>query len=322
MSRASHPVDLYLLRVLTTVVAERSISRAAVRLNQSQPAVSTALRRLRQVFGDPLLVREGPGMVPTERAVRLAAQALAALAEIDRMLLDPPQFDAASTPQTFHVATPDYLATTFLARVVQRLRAQAPQARLVIHPLGPAFDHERALAEGDVDIVIGNWPQPPERMHMAQLLRDEVVCLLDARHALAGGMTATQYIAAPHLVPLSYSNARRGVVDSHLARLRLQRDARIMLPYFELAPYLLPGTDLVFTTARHFAEHFARMLPLAVVAAPFDFPPMSFYQLWHDRSHQQPSHRWLRLLIGECAAALEAGGAPADGFATKGCGLR
>lgn len=305
MTRPTDPVDLYLLRVLCTLVAGRSVSRAAVKLNQSQPAVSTALKRLRDIFNDPLLVREGAAMVPTERALQLRDGARTALGEIDRMLSDPERFDPASSQQTFHVASPDYLAMSFLAGTVEHMRSEAPRTRLVVHPLGPDYDYERALAQGELDVVIGNWPTPPERLHLSLLLEDQIVCVISRRHPLAKkGFTAEQYLAAAHVVPAPYSMSQRGVVETHLASLRLTRDARIVLPYFEIAPYLLVNTDLVFTTARHFAQHFAQLLPLAVVAAPFDFPPMRFYQLWHDRSQHQASHRWLRELLGRSARKL------------------
>jgi DNA-binding transcriptional LysR family regulator len=305
MTRPTDPVDLYLLRVLCTLVAERSVSRTAVKLNQSQPAVSSALKRLRDTFHDPLLVREGAAMVPTERALQLRESARAALGEIDRMLADPERFDPASSQQTFHIASPDYLAMGFLAGAVEQMRAEAPRARLVVHPLGPDYDYERALAQGELDVVIGNWPTPPERLHLSLLLEDEIVCVVSVRHALAKkGFTPEQYLAAAHIVPAPYSMSQRGVVETHLASQRLTRDARIVLPYFEIAPYLLVNTDLVFTTARHFAQHFAQILPLAVVAAPFDFPPMRFYQLWHERAQHQASHRWLRELLSRSARRL------------------
>jgi DNA-binding transcriptional LysR family regulator len=305
MTRPTDPVDLYLLRVLCMLVAERSVSRAAVKLNQSQPAVSTALKRLREIFNDPLLVREGAAMVPTERALQLRDSARSALGEIDRMLADPERFDPSSSQQTFHVASPDYLAMGFLAGAVEQMRTEAPRARLVVHPLGPDYDYERALAQGELDVVIGNWPTPPERLHLALLLEDKIVCMMSRRHPLAKkGLSAEQYLAAAHVVPAPYSMSQRGVVETHLASLRLARDARIVLPYFEIAPYLLVNTDLVFTTASHFAQHFAQLLPLVVVPAPFDFPPMRFYQLWHDRSQHQASHRWLRELLNRSARNL------------------
>src|SRR5262249_51583234 len=219
---------------------------------------------------------------------------------------DPERFEPASSQQIFHVASPDYLAMGFLAGAVEQMRAQAPRSRLVVHPLGHDYDYERALAQGELDVVIGNWPTPPERLHLTLLLEDEIVCMVSRKHPRAGdGFTPEQYLAAAHVVPAPYSISQRGVVETHLASLRLAQAARIVLPYFEIAPYLLVNTDLVFTTARHFAEHFARILPLVVVAAPFEFPAMRFYQLWHDRSQHQASHRWLRELLSASARSLQ-----------------
>lgn len=313
MSRIRDPIDTYLLRVLVALVSERSVSRAAVRMNQTQPAVSTALRRLREAFGDPILVRERSGMVPTERALQLRDRARGALSEIDRMLAGPEEFEPASSSLTFSVASPDYLAASFLADVVARFRVEAPQARLVVHPLNAGFDFESALAQGELDIVIGNWPEPPERLHLSLLLEDDLVCLMGRRNPLAapGAMTLERYLAAAHVVPVPLAVSQRAVVETHLAGLRLARDARIVVPYFTVAPHLLVDSDLVFTTARHFAMQFVRTLPLAAVPAPEGFPRMRFYQLWHDRSQHQAAHRWLRgLLAGVAAKMVEKSGAP------------
>jgi DNA-binding transcriptional LysR family regulator len=306
MSRATDPIDTYLLRVLVALVAERSVSRAAARMNQTQPAISTALRRLRDLFGDPILVRERSGMVPTERALQLRDRARDALAEIDRMLAGPERFEPFASTSTFHIALPDYLAAQFLVEATARFRTEAPQARLVVHALSTTYDYERALAQGELDIVIGNWPQPPERLHLSLLLEDELVCLMSARNLLASeeALTLEQYLQAQHLVPTPYTQAQRGVVETHLATLRRTRDARMTVPYFALAPHLLVGTDLVFTTARHFAAQFVRQLPLVAVPVPAGFPRMRFYQLWHERSQHQAGHRWLRGLLAALAAGL------------------
>ena len=309
MSRPADPVDSYLLRVLVTLVSERNVSRTAIRLNQSQPAISSALNRLRGIYGDPLLVREKGGMAATDRAVALREHARRALAEIDAMASGAEQFDPALSQQTFRIGSPDFMVASFLAGVVERFCEEAPRARLVVQPLAADFDHQRALAQGELDVVIGNWPEPPQHLHLSLLLEDEVVCLTSrddprARH----GLTREQYLAARHLVPLSYSPSQRGVVETHLAKLRVTRDARVVVPYFELAPHLLVNTDLVFTTARHFAVHFARLLPLAVSAAPLDFPPMRFYQLWHERSRQSLPHRWFRGLLSDAARRMTSGG--------------
>ena len=311
MTRPADPVDSYLLRVLVTLVTERNVSRTAIRLNQSQPAISTALKRLREVFDDPLLVREKGGMAPTERALALREHARRALGEIDAMRAGAEQFDPASSPQTFRIGSPDFMVASFLAGAVARFCREAPRARLAVLPLGPAFDYEAALAQGELDVVIGNWPQPPQHLHLSVLLEDEIVCLT-GRHdpRAARGLTREQYLAARHVVPLPYSPSQRGVVETHLAGLRLARDARIVVPYFELAPYLLVDTDLVFTTARQFAAHFARLLPLAISSAPFDFPRMRFSPLWHERSQDAPAHRWFRGLLSDTARAMARTGAP------------
>lgn len=304
MSRPSDPIDTYLLRVLTVALAERNLTRTAIRMNQSQPAISAALRKLRTLFDDELLVRSGNAMVPTPRGLELLETARAALQEIDKLFAAREAFDPATTAQPFRIGCPDYLATVFLAGVVRELRRQAPGAQLVIHPLGPDFDFERALAHGELDIVIGNWPEPPEQMHTAPLLDDDIVCLMAAEHPLAKGkMTRAQYLRAPHLVPLAFSPAHRGIIDKHLATLRVTRNTRVMVPFFTMAPHMLVGSDLIFTISRHFALHYAKLLPLAVVPCPIEFPRMRFYQMWHGRSQASEAHRWLRGVLKGVAGA-------------------
>ena len=307
MTRTTDPFDTYLLRVFSMLMAERSVSRAAARLGQSQPAVSAALKRLRDILGDPLFVRDKQRMVPTERALQLEPSVRIVLGEIDSLLAPAAEFDPASTRLTFRIGTPDFLAPPLMASLVSYLRMTAPGARLLLQPLGHDYDYEAALANGELDVVIGNWPQPPEHLRMTILLEDEVVCLVSRDHPRAGSqLTVADYLNGSHIVPLTYSVMQRGVVESHMAALRLSREATVTVPYFSLAPSLLPGTDLIFTTSRHFAEHYARQLPLAVLVAPFDFPMMRFYQLWHSRTQQSPSHAWLRSLLSAVARTAAA----------------
>ena len=307
MSRAADPFDTYLLRVFSMLMAERSVSRAAARLDQSQPAVSAALKRLRGILGDPLLVKDKQRMVPTERALQLEASVRIVLGEIESLLAPTAEFDPATTKLCFRIGTPDYLAPPLMASLVSYLRLTAPRARLVLQPLGNGYDYEAALANGELDIVIGNWPQPPEHLRMTILLEDDVVCLVSRDHPRAGSqLTVADYLNGAHIVPLTYSVMQRGVVESHLAALRLHREATVTVPYFSMAPSLLPGTDLIFTTSRHFAAHHARQLPLAIVKSPIDFPTMRFYQLWHSRTQQSQSHVWLRSLMSATARRADA----------------
>ncbi|SDL25246.1 transcriptional regulator, LysR family [Franzmannia pantelleriensis] len=306
MTSRQASLDPYLLRVLCLLIAERSVSRTALRLHQSQPAISAALRKLRETFDDALLVREKGGMVPTERALQLLPDAQAALAALDKLTRPPEAFSPFDSRQRFRLGAPDYLAPVFMTTAVARFCREAPQAQLEIQALGPEFDVESALAEGELDVVIGNWPEPPERMHLSMLLEDEIVCLVSSRHPLARrGMSREQYLAARHVVPLPYSMSQRGLIDSQLASLRERRNAVVEVQSFTLAPYLLPDSDLVFTTSRHFARFYANLLPLSILPAPIDFPPMRFYQLWHERSHQAPPQRWLRRLLGEAGRQVQ-----------------
>ena len=312
--RGNETLDTYLLKVFCILMAERSVSRTALKLNQSQPAISVALKNLRALFHDPLLVREKGGMVPTERALAIFEHARTALGAIDSMLETEGAFVPEQSRQVFRIGSPDYLAPVFAAAVVGRFRREAPHARLMLHALGPHFDFEQSLAEGRLDVVIGNWPEPPDRMHLSVLLEDEIVCLMSADHPLAGRpMDLEDYRKAMHVVPTPYSISQRGMIDTVLTSLRVAREEVVEAQSFMLAPYLLPGTDLIFTTTRHFARYYAGLLPLAIVESPIDFPPMRFYQLWHARNHHAPSHQWLRRLLAECGRSIYPDKRPAAG---------
>lgn len=315
MSQQREAIDTYLLRVLHTLLNERSVTRTAIKLNQSQPAVSAALRRLRDITGDPLLVRGKAGMVPTDHGLWLVEPVRNALAEIDRICHHQPVFDPATSTRCFRVACPDYLNTLFMPMIVEQFRRAAPHAILEMHSLGPAYDHQHALETGQLDVIIGNWTEPPEQMHLSNLLTDEIVCLLSASHPYArgGAMTMEQYLKAPHVVPTPYTVGKRGAIDTFLGQERLKRNVVVTLPYFNLVPYALVQSDLIFTTTRLFADYYAKQLPLVVMPAPLAFPSMHYYQLWHERVHHSNEVRWLRGLIGDVVQALRKAYGVAEG---------
>jgi DNA-binding transcriptional LysR family regulator len=290
------PLDVHLLRVLHAVVGESSVSRAALKLGISQPAVSAALKRLRALTGDAILVRKRGGMAPTSRALELVNHAARALRGIDAIAQHGQPFDPASTVRTFSLAAPDYLDSGFLPALIERVTRAAPHARIEVRPLTLDHDFERQLEEGVVDVVIANWPNPPAALRRGALYDDEVVVLVREDHALArkSKLSEADYRSAAHLVPLPYAGGVRGSIDGHLAALGVERSRRVALPYFSLAPQILMRTDLVFTTGRRFAEACAAVHPVRMLGAPFRFPAMQFYQLWHERTHNAPAARWLR----------------------------
>lgn len=288
-------IDVHLLRVLHALLIESSVSRAALKLNQSQPAVSAALRRLRDITGDQLLVRSRNGMTPTERGRALLEPVQVALAQIETIALRQVRFTPEQSRRVFNIATPDYLHAGLLGDLVSRLREQAPNAQVVFHSLSAEHDFCEALETGGYDVVIGNWPQPPEQLRLAPLFDDDLVCLMRKDHLLARRpLTSQVYLGAEHIVPTPYSVGRRGVIDLHLARERLKRNVVAQVPYFSLIPYMLLQTNMIFTGPRRFAEHAAKLLPLSIVDCPVNYPKMSFYLLWHERTHYSDECRWLR----------------------------
>ena len=320
-------IDLHLVKVLHTVVSERSVSRAAVRLNSSQPVVSAQLKRLRALTGDPLLVRSGRGLAPTDAALGLLEPAARLLREAE-LLFSPAQrrapFVPAASRLAVRIAASDYLDPHFLPGLVARLKAAAPGLEVELHPLSAEFDYRRKLAAGEVDLVIGNWLQPPDELHLGRLTSDEVVCLVAADHPAARqprDWTLDRYLQAEHVAPTALHAGAPGVIDEHLQARGLRRHIAVRTAHFSLIPAMVARTRLVLTTGRRFCERFcngdldlpvrarspAAFVDLRIVNCPVDFPPMSYYQLWHDRTHAAPAWRWVREQVRDVARELASG---------------
>jgi DNA-binding transcriptional LysR family regulator len=307
-------IDLHLVRVLHTVIAERSVSRAAMRLQSTQPAVSAQLRRLRELTGDPLLVRSGGGLQPTEEALVLAEHAGRLLMEAEA-LFNPRQrrkrFEPATADTHFRIAASDYLDPLFLPQLVVHLKRTAPNATLEVQPLSAEYDYRRHLAQGEVDLVVGNWLEPPAELHLGRLASDEVVCLVSRDHPVAKaggrGWTVERYLQAEHVAPTPLHPGARGVIDEHLARQGLERRIVVRSAHFSLIPQMVADSLLILTTGRQFCQRFLPGLPLRVVRCPVPFPPLHYYQLWHERRHAGEAQRWLREQVREVARSLAGG---------------
>jgi len=299
-------IDLHLIRVLHTVLTERSVSRAAVRLGMHQPAVSSALKRLRDLAGDPLLVRSGASMVPTVAGLRMIEPSASILHAAQMLFSGGRGFDPARARDTFRVAASDYLDPHFLPRLVADIKSQAPLCEIEIHPLSPASDYRSQLAQGEVDVVIGNWEQAPAHLHQGALFSDSVVCLVSERHpAVRRGWDQDAWLAVEHIAPGATHPGAKGFVDGHLASLGLRRHIAARCPYFGLIPAMVASSLLVLTTGRQYCERFVGQLPVTILPCPVAFPAMTYYQLWHDRSHAAESGRWLRERVRSAAAALK-----------------
>jgi len=298
-------IDLHLIRVLHTVLTDRSVSRAAIRLGMYQPAVSAALKRLRDLSGDPLLVRSGSGMVPTDAGLRMIEPSAAILRAAEMLFSDARGFDPQSADSTFRIAASDYLDPQFLPQLVAQIKSQAPGARIEIHPLSSDSDYHAHLALGQVDVVIGNWAKPPDDLHMSRLFDDELVCLVNREHpATRRGWDVDTWLALDHIAPTPLHPGARGIVDQMLDGIGLQRNIAARCAHFSLIPDMVACSLLVLTTGRQFCERYTQRLPLKVLECPVRLPRLEYYQLWHERTHASNAARWLRERIKSVAAAL------------------
>ena len=213
-------------------------------------------------------------------------------------------FDPSSATGTFRIASPDNVAHAFISNLFAQMRRDAPQVSLELNSFGPDFDPFMALRDGLVDVVLGNWSELPDNLHYAPLYEDRMVCLMRRDHPYAKGITRQQFLEASHIAPSHYSVGKRGVVDTYLSRHRLKRRVVATVPFFNLAPYALIDSDLIFTVNESMARFFADRLALAVVEAPLPFPRVKVMQLWHARTHHSPALGWLRKEITRAAQPL------------------
>lgn len=289
-------VDLNLLVALDALLADESVTRAAARVGLTQPAMSRALGRLRDLLGDPLLVRDGARMRATARAVAVAPRVRQILAEVQATLRDARPFDPATATRTFVVATNDYCGALLLPGIIRRLRDEAPRVDLKVRALGPSTPVE-ALAEGALDLAIGTFMDPAASLSRELLFEDGFVCLVRAGHPLtAGRLTLKRYADGEHLL-VSAPGEGPGVADLALAAQGLGRRVAVRVPHFLLALRLVGGTDLLLTLPRRLAEASAPELGLVLLKPPLPLPRFGVEVLGHPRSAGDPGLLWLRGVI-------------------------
>lgn len=301
-------IDFHLIRILNTVLTERSVSRAAMRLGMYQPAVSASLKRLRVLAGDPILVRSGSGMVPTDAGLRMLEPSGNILRAAGMLFSDVKSFEPATANVTFKIAASDYLDPLFLPQLVAQIKTQAPLCQIDIQSLSAESDYRAHLAQGRVDIVIGNWSAPPDDLHMGRLFGDEVVCMVAKDHPAVrrkwDAANLERWLEAEHIAPTATHPGAKGVIDEHLASLGMQRNITVRCPHFGLMPSMVASSLLVMTTGRQYCERFAKLLPLRILPSPIEFPRMMYYQLWHERTHASSASKWLRERIKSVATTL------------------
>lgn len=297
-------LDLNLLLVLEALLLERSVSRAASRLRQSQPATSNALARLREALGDPLFVRGRDGMAPTERALSLARPLEEALGALRGALETPPEFDPATARRTFVLAASDHAQLVVLPELARRLAAW-PGLVVRAVPLPRDFP-ARELEAGELDLVIGAFGLAPGDRAPVGLRRQ---LLLEERYvgvARRGHPALSKDLEAAFALPQLHVAPRGGVVGKFERRTRRPpRNVVLFTPHYLVAPWVLSTTDLVAALPERVARLFAASFPLELRPLDFVDDRLRLEQLWHPRAHALNAHRWLR---GQLVDAVRAQG--------------
>jgi DNA-binding transcriptional LysR family regulator len=296
--------DLNLLTVFDALMSEGNVTRAAKRAGLSQPAMSSALNRLRRLLDDPVLVRTGSGMKPTSRALELIGPVRQILQQISTVLEPRSAFDPASAKLTFRIATNDYVEFVLLPELVKRLNKMAPGIDLEIWPLTQDYPEED-LQLGRLDIAIGFSYGLPERLRSTKLISDRFVCLVRNKHPLVGRrLTLQQYTKLPHLL-ISQRGSVQGVVGDALREKGLERRVAVTAPHFLAAPFILSHSDYVLTLASRVAHTFAKLVPLRVLAPPLELPRFNVKMAWHERTEIEPAHQWFRQMLLDIANEIE-----------------
>nr|WP_298415363.1 LysR family transcriptional regulator [uncultured Halomonas sp.] len=292
--------DLNALVTLHALLDSRSVTRAAERLNLSQPAVSRTLSRLRYSLDDPLFVRTHRGLRPTARAEALGPP-LARLLEELGTLLAPPEFDPASTTRRFQLATSDYGMHAFLVHQWQTLKYQAPHLRLDIQ--GYSGSIEQKLDEGGPELALCvPGDRVPASVHGREIGSDHFVCVMRENHPLAvkpeEEFTLEAFLGADHQL-ISMGGDDRGAVDLALAKHGLKRRVSLRQPHFLASFSATQHSDLLLCVPGCLAASILDHWPLALRRLPLEVAPFSYWLVWHERYHGDAGHGWLRQTLFE-----------------------
>jgi len=296
-------LNLNLLRVFAAIYENGTLTRAAQQLGLSQPAVSHALRQMRDTFEDELFVRVADGYRPTKKAKELAPTVLEALESLQGVFEDAHRFDPQTASKTFKLSVSDYSSHTILPRLARLIHEQAPGIRCAISQISYERVNEQ-LRQGEIDLAI--VARQPAVLNDGEglLLEESVVCVVRADHPRAHKrLDLATFTTAGHVIVNLYGQLHSWV-DAKLAEMDKKRDVKLVVPYFNAVPEIVSTTDLIGSMPRRLAEQATRQYPLRLFPFPFEFPPVHFVMCWHPRRERDLELRWLRGALTEICRSL------------------
>ncbi|WP_263145447.1 LysR family transcriptional regulator [Pseudomonas sp. RIT-PI-AD] len=296
MSNFLRRLDLNLLVTLDALLIEHNVTRAAERLHLSQPSVSVQLARLREFFGDPLLLPGPRGMRPTSRADELREPLRQALAALEQAVAPSTPFDPAQADQTWRIAAFDYSEYTILLPAIATLRAAAPAMRLAVVQSAPS-QVARKAEQGDIDLAFLIGSEAPPDLRRKPMFTERYVLAGRAGHPrLKRRPSLTQFCTLDHVIVSPDGGGFQGVTDTALAEKGMTRRVALSVPHFLFLRAVLASTDLVAMVPSRLVHSDAA---LQVVEPPLDVPGFEMLMLWPERVHRDPAHQWLRERIAD-----------------------
>jgi DNA-binding transcriptional LysR family regulator len=292
-------VDLNLLVALDALLAERSVSRAAVRLHLSQPAASALLARLRELFGDPLLLRSARGMLPTPRALELLGPVRQVLDEIGAIVQPRAAFDAARAVCTFTLSASDYVEYALLPTLADHLEHKAPGVCLEVRPLD-LQSVAKQMESGDVDLCITGLQNAIPGLHVRPLYTERMVSVVRRNHPGVGArLTLDKFCSLEHIQVSVRGSGFSTRIDAALAVLGRKRHARLAVPHFLLVPEIVARSDMISALPERLARGYAKVL--RILEPPLDIEGFTVGEMWHERNERDPAQQWLREVLLELA---------------------
>ncbi|MEA9390013.1 LysR family transcriptional regulator [Acerihabitans sp. TG2] len=289
-------LDLNLLITLNMLLAEHNVTRAAQRLNLSQPSVSVQLGKLRNILDDPLLLPGPRGMRPTARADELREPLRMALDVLAHALSPTSVFNPAQASNTWRVAASDYGESTILLPALNGMRAAAPRTRLAVFELTPA-SIAKQMEQGEIDLAFHTSDNKTSNLRRRILFTERYVLVGRAGHPhLKNNLTIAQFCKLEQVIVSPDGGGFNSITDKILADMGLSRRVVLCVPHFLYMRSVLVSTDLVGLLPSRLVRDTDG---LQMIAPPIDVPGFEMVMLWHERSHRDPAHRWLRGQIAD-----------------------
>ena len=301
-------IDLNLLVYLDVLLREKNVTRSADQLSITQPAMSNGLKRLRELFSDPILVRTSEGMMPTARALQLQPVVRDVLSKLEATIQPETEFEPQNSNRTFRIMASDYAETTLLAKVLGELRTKAPSVTLdIVTPSDVSF-HDVEL--GKVDMAINRFEELPMSFHQKVIWYDTFSCMVNKDHPCLPSFDLNNYLEHQHVwvsktgfgvgVGIDPTEVQKlGWVDAELDKLGKKRDIRVFTRHYHMAMWLAKEQGLIATLPTKATELYADNDNVRVLEPPFDIPPIALKMAWSPLLHHDVGHIWLRRLIVE-----------------------